>query len=254
MVQMIITDLDQTLLHSEKFISDYSISVLEKCQKKGMKIVFATARSKQASARFLAQFQPDIFIGSGGAVVTVGEKTICQFGIPAEIAYPLIQECLHTPTISAVLAVNESVARTNKLSVLQEKDSSHYQYYDFAKNDNSYYLKISVVADCPDAVEQIAAHFPMCDMLRYTGEDLYCFSNRNALKWNAVQVVAQYYALSTDSFIAFGDDKNDLEMIQNCGVGVAVGNAIDEVKVVADFVCDTNDNDGVAKWLEKHVL
>lgn len=50
--------------------------------------------------------------------------------------------------------------------------------------------------------------------------------------------------------IAFGDDHNDIEMLRECGVGVAVANAIDEAKAVADYICDTSDNDGLARWLE----
>ena len=54
--------------------------------------------------------------------------------------------------------------------------------------------------------------------------------------------------------VAFGDDYNDIEMLRDCGIGVAVANAIPEVKTAADYICDTNDNDGVAKWLEERVL
>ena len=43
-------------------------------------------------------------------------------------------------------------------------------------------------------------------------------------------------------------------MLQNCGIGVAMENALDEVKTAADFICDNNNNDGVAKWIEKHLL
>ena len=43
-------------------------------------------------------------------------------------------------------------------------------------------------------------------------------------------------------------------MLKVCGVGVAVANALDEVKAVADHICDTNDNDGVAIWLEENIL
>ena len=54
--------------------------------------------------------------------------------------------------------------------------------------------------------------------------------------------------------VAFGDDMNDLEMIKNCGTGVAVENALDEIKNVAKYICGTNNDDGVAKWLEKYML
>ena len=103
-------------------------------------------------------------------------------------------------------------------------------------------------------VEAIASHLPMLHMLRFTGEDLYMFANRNAVKWNAVKAVADFYNFRTDNLVVFGDDVNDLEMVKNCGVGVAVANAINEVKAVADYICDSNNNDGVAKWLEENLF
>jgi len=53
---------------------------------------------------------------------------------------------------------------------------------------------------------------------------------------------------------AFGDDLNDIDMLEFSGISVAMVNALDNVKAVADYICDTNDNDGVAKWLEENLL
>ena len=253
MIKMIITDLDNTLLRSDKSISEYTISTLMKYQDKGIKIGFATARSKQSSSRFLNQFTPDVFIGYGGAVSFAGEEVISRFDIPADISSQLINKCLQEPDILYVHATNESVAYTNRVDT-SDADLSHYKYVDFSLNDNIRYLKISIVASNPHVVERIASNFPMLDLLRYTGENLYRFANRNAVKWKAVKAVAEYYNINTDMVVAFGDDINDLEMIKNCGVGVAVENGIEEVKSVAKFICDISDNDGVAKWLEERVL
>ncbi len=253
MIKMIITDLDNTLLRSDKSISEYTISTLMKYQDKGIKIGFATARSKQSSSRFLNQFTPDVFIGYGGAVSFAGEEVISRFDIPADISSQLINKCLQEPDILYVHATNESVAYTNRVDT-SDADLSHYKYVDFTLNDNISYLKISIVTSNPHVVERIASNFPMLDLLRYTGENLYRFANRNAVKWKAVKAVAEYYNINTDMVVAFGDDINDLEMIKNCGVGVAVENGIEEVKSVAKFICDISDNDGVAKWLEECVL
>lgn len=253
MIKMIITDLDNTLLRSDKSISEYTISTLMKYQDKGIKIGFATARSKQSSSRFLNQFTPDVFIGYGGAVSFAGEEVISRFDIPADISSQLINKCLQEPDILYVHATNESVAYTNRVDT-SDADLSHYKYVDFSLNDNISYLKISIVASNPHVVERIASNFPMLDLLRYTGENLYRFANRNAVKWKAVKAVAEYYNINTDMVVAFGDDINDLEMIKNCGVGVAVENGIEEVKSVAKFICDISDNDGVAKWLEERIL
>ena len=54
--------------------------------------------------------------------------------------------------------------------------------------------------------------------------------------------------------MAFGDDFNDVDMLDYAGVSVAMGNAPDQVKLVADYICDTNNNDGMAKWIEENLL
>lgn len=251
-IKMIITDLDNTLLRSDKSISDYTVSILKRYQDKGIKIAFATARSAQASSRLLERFAPDIFIGYGGAVSFAGDEVISRFDIPADISYQLINKCLQEPENSYVHAINESVAYTNRIDSTGT-DSSHYTYVDFSLYRDISYLKISLVAANPRVVERIAADFPMLDLLRYTGEDLYRFADRKAVKWNAVKAVAEYYNIDTDMIVAFGDDINDYEMIKNCGIGVAVENAINEVKAVAKYTCDISDNDGVAKWLDEQL-
>jgi Cof subfamily protein (haloacid dehalogenase superfamily) len=252
-IKMVVTDLDNTLLRSDKYISDYTISVLSNCQAKNIKVVFATARSTQAASKFLDMFTPDIFIGYGGALTYANKKIINRFDIPADISFRLINDCLKEPEITSIFAINESAALTNRLDT-PDPESSHYKYADFTVKNNQSYLKISLTAVNPGIVGRIALKYPMCDMLRYSGEDLYRFANRNAVKWNAVKTVAGHYNINTDMIAAFGDDINDLEMLKYCGTGVAVANAVDEVKAAADYICDTNDDDGVAKWLEEIFL
>lgn len=53
---------------------------------------------------------------------------------------------------------------------------------------------------------------------------------------------------------AFGDDFSDIGMLKLCGTGIAVGNAIPQVKEIADFVCDSCDQDGPATWIEKNLF
>ena len=251
---MIVTDLDNTLLRSDKLISAHTIDILKKCQSRGITIAYATARSFQASSRFLELFQPDVFIGYGGALVQAERKIIHRIDIPAETSFQIIKDCLAAPEITSILAINESVALTNNINELASKDSSHYHFADLSKDHHNRYLKISLNASSQTVVEKIAARYPICDVLRYTGENLYSIANRDAIKWNAVKAAAEYYNFSTAELVAFGDDKNDLGMLANCGAGVAVENAIDEVKAAADHICGSNDNDGVAEWLEKYIL
>ena len=60
--------------------------------------------------------------------------------------------------------------------------------------------------------------------------------------------------LYPSEIVSFGDDTNDIDLLDFCGISVAMENALDNVKKSANEICDTNENDGVAKWLEENVL
>ena len=78
--------------------------------------------------------------------------------------------------------------------------------------------------------------------------------NKNATKLNAIKQLSDLWNIDLSEMTAFGDDYNDIEMIKYCGVGVAMANAIAEVLEAADVITETNDNDGVAQYISKHVL
>jgi hypothetical protein len=74
-------------------------------------------------------------------------------------------------------------------------------------------------------------------------------------KWSAVRRLANQWGISDDEICAVGDDVNDIPMIHSAGLGVAMGNAVPEVKAAADRIAPTHDNDGlveVVAWLFEH--
>ena len=73
-------------------------------------------------------------------------------------------------------------------------------------------------------------------------------------KGNALKYLAEYLRIPLREIIAVGDNLNDVEMLSEAGLGVAMGNAHPELKKVADHVTDSNDNDGVAKLIEHYLL
>lgn len=72
-------------------------------------------------------------------------------------------------------------------------------------------------------------------------------------KWVAVRRVARRFGIRRSEVLAIGDGQNDVEMIAEAGLGVAMGNALDEVKAVADLIAPPNDDDGAAEILERYV-
>lgn len=87
-----------------------------------------------------------------------------------------------------------------------------------------------------------------------TDHKLIMIMHREAVKANAVRLLAERYGYNMNQIVSFGDDYNDVDMLKQCGTGVAVSNAIDEAKSAADYICESNDDDGVAKWIEANIL
>ncbi len=79
--------------------------------------------------------------------------------------------------------------------------------------------------------------------------------NRNASKLNAVKRLTEQMGIAASEVAVFGDDYNDLEMIKYFGLGVAMANAIDDVRQAADAVTAfSNNEDGAARFIEEHIL
>lgn len=91
--------------------------------------------------------------------------------------------------------------------------------------------------------------------------DLVSFSTRTievtkkgVSKGKAIERLAEYYGIKREEIIAIGDSENDLSMIKYAGIGIAMGNATEIVKASANYITDTNENDGVAKAIYKYLL
>ena len=73
-------------------------------------------------------------------------------------------------------------------------------------------------------------------------------------KWEAVKAVAESYGIRPEEIMCIGDSNNDLCMIENAGIGVAVANAKPAVRAAAKVVTSSNDEDGVAEVIERFTL
>jgi hypothetical protein len=106
-VKMIVTDLDNTLLHRDKTISDYTESVFERLRERSILVAFATSRSVRASTRFRAIIKPDIDITSGGAIATMKGKTLYRAAIDIETANSIIRDLRASGGILQITADTE---------------------------------------------------------------------------------------------------------------------------------------------------
>ena len=106
----------------------------------------------------------------------------------------------------------------------------------------------------PDDIGRIAALLPPELYVQRCEEALALIMARGATKLNGIRQVAAARGIPLERVAAFGDDVNDVEMLRACGVGVAVANALSDVKSAANCICGANDDDGMARWLEENAL
>jgi hypothetical protein len=114
--------------------------------------------------------------------------------------------------------------------------------------------KMMVMSD-PDIIDATEAHLKSVfgnSLNIYTSKPTYLeVMDPRGSKSNALRFLIERMKIDRTEVIAMGDNFNDREMIQFAGLGVAMGNAPDEIKQAADYVTDTNNNDGVRKALER---
>jgi len=104
-------------------------------------------------------------------------------------------------------------------------------------------------ADLAAISQEVAAAYPDIAITSSTWNDLE-FNAPTANKGRALERLAQHLGLTLESCAAFGDGMNDLSMVSAAGLGVAMENAVPEVKAAATLIARTNDDDGVARVLE----
>jgi len=246
---MVITDLDETLLRNDKTISPYTIDVIHRVRNQGIKVIFATARGN--SARALVPY--DLFDGYvllNGAKTYVNHRLIYDRTISSDVFTPFLQ-ALSNKNLKAAAEI-EGVHYANFNVKQQWSYIDNFVITDYV-NIQGCADKLYVIIEDRCQIDLIASILPPELYLHVSRDNLAMIMHRKATKCNGILEIAKHFKISKWEIVAFGDDINDKEMLQSVGFGVAMGNSIDEIKMIADAVCDTNDNDGVAKWLEENV-
>lgn len=254
--RLLLFDLDGTLLSSDKSISERNILALKKCREKGILIGVSTSRSEQNSMTFLNELTPDILIASGGALVKKGPDYIYKAEFSERETRNMIDTARAVCGDDCEITIDTTDAHYWNYKVDPRKldqswgDSIYTDFTDFSECA----LKMCVEIFDEGKARILAEKLEQCDCIRFSDGFWYKFTKKNVTKENAIERIADVCGFGMESIIAFGDDFADIGMLRFCGLGVAMGNAIDEVKIKADLVIGSNDEDGIAVFLEENLL
>ena len=249
---LILFDLDGTLLKTDKTISERTNRVLKKCICMGYVIGISTSRGEQNCLTFLKEIKPDILISSGGALIKYGDEYIYKNLFSKDRT----KELIHTVRTVCGNDVEITVDTIDKhywnYKIDPKKidanwgDSIWTDYSDFSEES----LKICAEIFEAENAKKLERRLTDCDMIRFSDGFWYKFTRKGVTKESAINLICDKCGIKVSNIIAFGDDFADIEMLRLSGIGVAMGNAVDEVKEAADIIIGTNDNDGIALYLE----
>lgn len=270
--KMIAVDMDGTLLKDNKEVSQINKDAIRKACDAGVKVVVCTGRiftSAKAYAKIVGSVAP--IIASNGAYIrekdkdeVVYEKTLETDKLLKVVKmakeqgfYPHIYT---TNTIYTEKLIFSSKNYATWNESLAEKDRVIIEIVDdlneIIQDGKHSIIKAVVMGDDINKLKalrnKIAEEVEVAIMSSVRNNfEVTAFGTS---KGKGVSILADFYGITKDEIICIGDSENDISMIEYAGLGVAMENSPEEIKAIADYVTDSNENDGVAKVIEKFIL
>ena len=261
-----VSDLDGTLLRSDAKTSAYTNQVINELTAKGMLFSYATARSHLTAAKVTAGLCAKIpIITYNGAVILQNDtyEIIARNTFSPEEKDELLSELLAHGISPIVYAFIEG---KEKFSYLRQKCNRATLDFLLTRENDSRDNPVESETQlgcgdvfyftCIDEYEKLEPLYLRfrekyhCIFQRdiYGGEQWLEIIPKHVSKANAILQLKEL--LGIDYVVAFGDGKNDMEMFEIADEAYAVENAAEELKALATGIIDSNDSDGVAKWLQ----
>ena len=265
MYKLIAIDMDGTLLREDKTISDRTKKAIQMAHEKGVKVVLASGRPIEGLERYLKELNlcsdEDYVLSYNGSVVqNVGTREVIAQsalkGKDLKYLYELAQKLgvnIHAFSKEGCITpkINEYSLVEGRINGIDVKEVD----YDTIDMDEDI-IKIMMV-DPEEILEEAIKNLPPEVYEAYTvvrsAPFFLEFLNKASGKAVGVKALSEHLDIQREEVMCIGDAGNDLDMIEFAGLGVAMGNAFEEVKKAADYITASNEEDGVAEVIEKFI-
>lgn len=260
-IHLIVSDLDDTLLREDKTLSERSAATLARAQRAGAQLILASGRTRISMMRYVRQ------LGVTLPIIACNGAEIAR----ADTGEVLSRHLIDTALAQEVCRLAESLG-----AYIQTYAGDHFYFPEDCVYSQRYTLTsgmTGVAVGQPlsryltqptvklllfDEPARVAEMLPLfckqfAGRLNCTISQPYYieFAHPEATKGGALRLLAERLGIARANICAFGDSQNDLSMLAYAGTGVAVGNAIDEVKRQVTRVAPSNLDDGVAQVVEQ---
>ncbi|SHG94992.1 sugar-phosphatase [Tepidibacter thalassicus] len=266
MYKLIALDMDGTLLNENKEISKANYEAIQEAKRRGKKVVIATGRPLLGIKKFLEELNlisdEDYVVAFNGALVQsiksgkIVAKTTLQLNDYREL-YELSKKLnvnIHALTESSVITPKNS-KYTEMEAVLNNIPIREIPLEDIDENETI--VKVMFV-DESEIIDEVIKKIPQKIRKKYTvvrsAPFFLEFLDKSVNKGVGVNAIAKELGVDPKEVICVGDAENDIDMIKYAGLGVAMDNAFNEVKKIANYITLSNEKDGVAHVIQKFML
>lgn len=242
-------DVDMTLLdHKDWLIPDSTLETIEMLRK-NYSIVLATGRDMDAaySSEIRDQIKPDAIIHLNGTKITVGNQVIYEHTFNKELLKQILGYAENTPySVGTTIGnrdyyVHPEVVKKHDTEIWGECGR---RFDDPRKLEQLNVRTMAFIGDEPGAKAMEAA-FPEIQVHMFAEKRGADVVERKASKATGLLRLCEYYKIPVSKTTAFGDSMNDYDIVKTAGIGIAMGNAMVELKNAADYVTDPIDQDGI---------
>lgn len=277
MIRLIFLDIDGTLTNSRKEITPKTLEALLKAEEKGIRLVLASGRPAKGLEKYSEELQMEKYHGyfvcnNGSMIMDVSSREIL-FNQPMSVedTRAVLRHLKHFPKVRPMIAhgdymlvenvydnyitlngkpfnVMDYEAHSNHFLLHEEKDLSTYVNFPVNK-----ILTFSDPEYLQEHYSEMAAPFEGKLSCMFTSPFYFEYTDSGIDKAKAIDTAFTKLGYTKEDMIAFGDGQNDASMLKYCGIGVAMANAVDEVKAIADEVTLSNEEDGIAHSLYAHI-
>lgn len=288
MYKLVAIDLDGTMLNSYGMVTENTKQVIKNTINKGTEVIIASGRPIDSIKTIAKEIgSENYFIAGNGALIydIKKDEIIYEKFMNKQKVLEIIKICEENSISYNIYTEKTIIAKGLKYNVLyyykenlkkEENKKTNItiveDVYEYIKNlENEKFLKITVCDETKSVFNSIIRKLRTVEdidvldvlhmsrkMIKQGTEDVpieYYYTEislKDVDKWNAIEYLSNKMNISKDEIIAIGDNINDKEMIENAKVGIAMGQSTPVITKIADFVTLNNNEDGVAKALEKY--
>jgi len=262
-IKLIVSDIDGTILNEKCECSPSVRKALDEAKANGVKVVLATGRMFAGADPVRAELGLETpVICYQGAMVRKGDDILYQNAVDHNLAREIIEISREKNFHLNLYNDDTLIVEDDNKRYMEDYTKGRFTTYETVKSFDDVKLnnvsKLLCITYNEDEIislqKELSARFKGKLAIVRSHKYYLEFTDINATKGDALNFLKKLWNIKTDEVFASGDQDNDYEMLKNAGVRVAMGNASEKLKTIADFICPSVNEDGLACAIRKYVL